>query len=164
MLPGALPGAPQASLMAVCQSPSTLRGHPLARLLAPTAGFGALLHEMIAPGHPLARFCAGPAYVCAHPAGELMPFGASQHEIRRGLADLGAVCEEGDVCRIRVLPAQLETMHGCLNADAVTSQALFDAGLHLASGLHGSLMRHLRNPFAEKIRAICRRVARSPER
>lgn len=83
------------------------------------------------------------AHLRADPASQSMSGGPSQHEVGRSLADLGTATEKAYVRRVGVFPAELQAVHGRLNADAVTSQAVVDALLHFTSVLHGSVVRHV---------------------
>ena len=116
-------------------------GHAFARLRAAAALRGTLLHDPVVPCHPLAIVRARAADLSAKPASELMPVGAAKHEVRRRLADVSAVEQEPDVGGFGMAPAHLETMGDGLQTDAVTSQACFDALLHLtADGGSGGML------------------------
>ncbi|MGH7561725.1 MAG: hypothetical protein ACRENB_11980 [Gemmatimonadales bacterium] len=118
-------------------------GHALARLLAAAALLRTLLHHPVIAGHVLAVLGARAADIGADPADELVPVGSPQHEVRRGLTDLGAIEQQPDVGWIGVLASEFEAVIYGLKADVVTSQTLVAAFLHLSGdGLGGGVVRH----------------------
>jgi hypothetical protein len=71
-----------------------------------------------------------------------MTLRAPQHEIGAGLADLGAVQQEADMRRIRVLAAQLQAMVHGRKANVVTTSTFIDALLHLGRDAGKGLLWH----------------------
>lgn len=102
-------------------------GHFPAAFGASAASIDAFLHVadlLAAPGAFLADFGAD----CAR---ALVKISAHQHEVRRGLADLGAGNHEPEMPWLNVLAACLQAMvHGHAEASAVAAQAFIDAALH----------------------------------
>ena len=65
-----------------------------------------------------------------------MKIAAHQHEVCRGLADLGAGDHEPEVLRLDMPATCLKTMvHGHAEADAVAALAFVDAALHFSGHL-----------------------------
>ena len=107
-------------------------GHFPAAFGAPAAGIDAFLHVadlLAALGALLADFSADRA-------GALVKIAAHQHEVCRGLADLGAGYHEPEMLRLDMPSACLQAMvHGHAEADAVAALAFVDAALHFSGHL-----------------------------
>jgi len=110
------------------------RGHLTAALGAAPAGFGAGQHVRIAACHLLALRRTALAGLGADAAGAGVQRRAAQHEVRAGLAGLGAIEQRGDVLDRGVLAAHAETVVHRRRADAVAAQARLNTALHL--GVH----------------------------
>lgn len=77
--------------------------------------------------------------------GAFVKLAAHQHEVRRGLADLGACHHEPEVSRFDMPTALLQAViHGCAEASAVATQAFVDAALHVLGN-----MVHVGSPCLE---------------
>jgi hypothetical protein len=123
-------------------APGWLSSHSFTRLLAPATLLGALRHHLVAFAHALARLSARSANIRADPAGELVTFRASKHEVGVRLAELGAVQQQADVSWVRVLSAQLKAVAYRRQTYVVAAGTLVDTLLHLAHDAGGRLMWH----------------------
>jgi len=103
--------------------------HLAAELGAGATGFAAADHQIVV-AHLLTTTRTTFADLRTCRAGVDVQLRMAQHEVRAGLADLGAIGEKADVVRFRVPPAFGQAMGQRFKADAVTSNALFDTGLH----------------------------------
>jgi hypothetical protein len=92
----------------------------------------AVLHHLVASGHPLAVLGTRSTHLSADRARALVEVRSAEHEIGAGLADFCAVEQEANVRRVGVLPAQFQAVtHGC-EADVVASSTLIDTLLQLS--------------------------------
>src|SRR5690625_875401 len=141
-------------LLIVVTGCSPSGGHPPAAFCTAAAGIDAFLHVadlFAAPGALLTDFSADRA--SAH-----MKLGADQHEVRRGLTNLGAGDHEPEMIRLDMLAACFQAMiHRHREADAMATQAFVDAVSHL----WGNLM-HRGSPLQESAGIQWRQARRRP--
>jgi len=109
----------------------------LGRHLAAAIGASmALLDTSLHAAHLLAGFRTGLADLGALRAGVLVAVRADQHEVRRGVAHLGAGHHSPEVASRDVLaPGFQAVAHRHAEAGLVAAQAFVDAGLHLGRHL-----------------------------
>ena len=108
--------------------------HPPAGVGAAAAGVRAGFHLRIVT-EPIAVLCAAIAHLRTDRADAVMQWRAAEHKVGAGVADCGAVEQQPDVRRFRVLPAVLETVGDRFEADVVAFLAELDALLHLCAQL-----------------------------
>ena len=129
--------------------------HPPARIGAAPAHLGARRHARVI-GHPFAVSRAPFAHFGARGAGVVMQVRPAQHEVRAGLADLGAVHHQSDVIRLRVMPALLEAIRNRLQARLVAVAADLDALEHLFIEVMALRVGHMKLRLTLCRQAACR--------
>jgi hypothetical protein len=103
--------------------------HLATELSTGTASFGATSHKVVI-AHLLTTAGAAFTDLGASSAGMNVQLRLAQHEVRADLADLGTIGEQADMVCLGEAAAFAQAVGKSLQADAVTSHALFDTGLH----------------------------------
>jgi hypothetical protein len=141
-------------------------GHLCTRLRA----VAARLHAFVHVTDSLAIIRASATDLRAYAACEMMQIGATEHEIRTRLADLGTVHHQPEMLRFEMFPTGLQTMvHRRLVADVMTAQAEPDALFHFRIHvMHGSFprLRWVWVRFTERVasrRSALESVRKCPE-
>src|SRR5918996_2705414 len=129
-------------------SPSMRSRHRAATLRAATAHVRAVPHDVVVSVDRLARLGAALARIGADAAHRGVQLGASEHEVARCVAGLGAVEQSRDVLGSGMRAAPSETVHQRLDADVVAVRAVVDALAHLARDvLRPEVVGHEKSPF-----------------
>lgn len=106
------------------------RSHLAAGLGAAAAHVSASFHLGILP-HAIAVLGTSFTYFSTDPAGTSMKFRTTEHKVSTRLTNFSAVEHQSDMRKFSVHASLLQTVGDCIQADAVTVQAILNTLLHL---------------------------------